>query len=183
MDNDFLRDGRSGVTDDMERIFGPTAPVATGSGSSWHRLATARTGVVTAGIAGGVAILGLVAFAAIERPAPAPPPAHPVPLAEEPQTVLPARLVERAPSVLPAPRAVAPASVPPERRRRPLPIRKIARPAVPGPTSPSPSAPPPTQEAPHLTGEALRQALAEDVVITRRLNREALARQTPDPAR
>ncbi|KQU58049.1 hypothetical protein ASG67_17110 [Sphingomonas sp. Leaf339] len=129
-------------------------------------------GVATIGFAAFVALVGVIAVPLLHEPAPAsasrasvtpdlstPTPPFPVDhaIAPPPAGSLPVAIVSA---------SVARSAVRQERRatrvhhvRRPL--RRYRRQFVQG-------------ETPHLTGEALRRALAEDAVLTRHLNVEAL---------
>ncbi|MDP1026949.1 hypothetical protein Q5H91_06980 [Sphingomonas sp. KR1UV-12] len=125
------------------------------------RLATARRGSAPAWVAAAAALVatGVLVGTPAPRTAPPPPPA--------PRVIVPPPLPALVTAVSqPKPPQPTPAPPPPVGRRKPAPPPRIG-----------------AQEAPHLTGEALRRALAEDVVITRRLNEEALARQSADTAR
>ncbi|MBJ6120167.1 hypothetical protein [Sphingomonas mollis] len=190
------------VTADMRRIFSRTAPDAgvstpvtepVAGPAAVDRLSPASPppsrpaslfaridGVATIGFAAFVALVGVIAVPLLQEPAPTPPmarareapdlstPTPPFPvdhvIAPPPAGSLPAAIVSA---------SVARSTVPHVRRatrvhhpRRPL--RLYRRQVTP-------------TEAPHLTGEALRQALAEDAVLTRHLNVEAL-RKLPAPS-
>ncbi|MFS0772492.1 hypothetical protein [Sphingomonas sp. 1P08PE] len=162
-------DDREAVARDMEGIFGsaatPPAPRAAGTG-----LFADRRGQAAAWLAAAVAALGL-AIVVTERPRP--PASVPVaPLA----TVTAIPVTPSAP-VVPA-RIVRSEPPAPIRRVRPTPVRRPMPAATIRPRPARTAAPPrPARlEAPHLTGEALRRALAADVIVTRRLNQQALER-------
>ncbi len=191
------------VTRDMESIFGrppvvagaePPArqdafPAPAGAPAHPRVIAASRAGVAGAGLAGAMALAGLVALSiADRRPSPPPLPATAAPPLARPTTTarvarptttpvdvrpLPSPTIAT-PAARPTPTTVRIQAVPP-----PVPFgTRSGRPARPA-VRRSPAV---TPEAPRLTGEALRRALADDVVVTRRLNR-AVLEEPSDPPR
>jgi hypothetical protein len=182
----------------MERIFtpvattGPAEPLPprprTTEAPARRRWFMGKDGIAAAGFALAVTALGVVMVPLLSTPT-APPPAPRV----APATTPPAPPVAApAPIVAPAP-VVAPAAMP----AQPTPSVAAATPAPPVTATPRRvvkatrargrivrhhRARPRMarhyrrQEAPRLYGAALRRALARDVILTRRLNQQALRR-------
>ncbi len=192
------------VIRDMESIFGrppvvasaePPArqdafPAPAGAPAHPRVIAASRAGVAGAGLAGAMALAGLVALSiADRRPSPPALPATAAPPVARPATTAPpvARPATTTPvdvRPLPSPTIATPAARPTPTTVRiqavppPVPFgTRSGRPARPA-VRRSPAV---TPEAPRLTGEALRRALADDVVVTRRLNRAVLEGPSDPP--
>jgi hypothetical protein len=182
----------------MERIFtpvattGPAEPLPprprTIKAPARRRWFMGKDGIAAAGFALAVTALGVVMVPLLSTPT-----APPAPRAAMPTTTPPAPpIAAPAPVLAPAP-VTAPAPMP----AQPAPIVAAATPAPPVAATPRRIAKATRargqiirrhrarprvarhyrrQEAPRLYGAALRRALARDVVLTRRLNQQALRR-------
>jgi hypothetical protein len=182
----------------MERIFAPVATAGTAPPApprmvedeppAPRRWFMGKDGIAAAGFALAVTAVGIVMaplLSTTPRPAPVPAlrTAAPVP-AVAPAAPTPAPVAAPAPAApvrtapAPAPVSVATAATPSPTAARPRRIVRATR--LRATRRHHARAHPPRYqrrgEAPRLYGAALRRALARDVVITRRLNQEALRR-------
>lgn len=177
-------DDRDAVAHDMERIFG-TAERPRVARADAAGLFAARRGHAAAWLAVAIAATGIVAVGTDRLRAPAIQPAAPQ-VARSSPPIRPPVAPRKEPRVAPAIRNHPPITDKPDTDQpatdQPVRSIRVRRPA-PAPTirpmRPIPPSQPARLEAPHLTGEALRRALAADVILTRRLNQQALERDTP----